>query len=169
MLRIASAPAAFAVAATAAAGLALVGAASSWRMQAAVRTGSLAAELDGVALAAPPSATALALTLQAVSLAPIDGVATIDVSKGNTFVVAMNASAAIGFVNWPPAGRTQRVAVYFVQDASGGRVAAWPAAKWPDGQAPALSVTPGAIDCVVFDTFDGGATLFANLVGEGYV
>ena len=80
----------------------------------------------------------------------------------------MNASATLSFVDWPAAGRSQRVAVYFVQDATGGRVATWPAVKWPDGAAPALSLQPGAIDCVVFDSYDGGETVFANLVGEGY-
>jgi hypothetical protein len=128
---------------------------------------SVAAAPAGVGVASPSAAT-LALSLAAPSLAPVGGEVAIDVSKGNTFVVALDAAAAIALTNWPAAGRSQRVAVYFVQDSVGGRVATWPAVKWPDGQAPALSTAPGAIDCVVFDSFDGGETVFGNLVGEGY-
>jgi hypothetical protein len=168
MLRLSAAPAAFGVAAAAAAGLALAAAASSWQVQAAVRTGSVAAQLDGAALAQPPSAPALGLALAAVQLAPVGGAVAIDVSKGNTFVVAMNASAAFGFANWPAAGRDQRVVVYCVQDAAGGRTASFAGVKWPDGAAPELSSAPGAVDCLVFDSFDGGATIYGNLVGGDY-
>ncbi len=129
---------------------------------------SVAASEISVSVAALSEAAALALTLKAVSLAPVAGAVAVDVSLGNTFVVAMNASATISFLNWPASGRSQRVAVYFVQDATGARVATWPAVKWPDGAAPALSIGADAIDCVVFDSFDGGETVFANLVGEGY-
>jgi hypothetical protein len=168
MLRIAAAPSPLNVAAAAAAGLALAAAGSAFQVQAATRSASLAAQLGDVSAAStPPSAASLAMTLATVPLAPIGGAVAIDLSRGNTFVVAMTANATISFLNWP-AGRSQRVAVYFVQDETGSRLATWPAVKWPDGQAPALSQNAGAIDCVVFDSFDGGASVFANLVGEGY-
>ncbi|MGD0642169.1 MAG: hypothetical protein ABSC22_15585 [Roseiarcus sp.] len=168
-LNLAAALAGLAIAAASPSPLQAEGAAGVASVAAGTGVASVAASAAGVAVSALSDAAALALTLQAVSLAPIAGAVAIDVAKGNTFVVAMNASAAISFLNWPPAGRSQRVAVYFVQDAIGGRVASWPAVKWPDGQAPALSIEPGAIDCVVFDSFDGGANVFGNLVGEGYV
>jgi hypothetical protein len=166
-LSIAAAAASLAIAAASPSPFQAGGAGEVASVAAAVGLASVAAQ-QGVASVASPSAASLALTLAAVSLAPVDGAVAIDVSQGNTFVVAMDASATISFVNWPAAGRSQRLAVYFVQDATGDRVATWPAVKWPDGQAAELSPTPGAIDCVVFDTFDGGATVFANLVGEGY-
>ncbi|MGD0564550.1 MAG: hypothetical protein ABSA66_15845 [Roseiarcus sp.] len=177
MLNVAAAPAPLGIAA-ALPGLSIVAAATS-SLQAtsggavasvasSASTASVTASEIAVAVAALSEAAALALTLKAVTLAPIAGAVAIDLSQGNTFVVEMNASATLSFLNWPAAGRSQRVAVYFVQDATGSRVAAWPAVKWPDGAAPALSLSPNAIDCVVFDSFDGGETVFANLVGEGY-
>jgi hypothetical protein len=166
-LSLAAAAASLAIAAAAPSPFQAGGAGQVASVAASPAAASVAAQTGGASVS-PPSAAALALTLQAISLAPTNGAVAIDLSKGNTFVVAMNANAAIAFVNWPLAGRSQRAAVYFVQDAIGDRVAEWPAVKWPDGQAPALSTAPGAIDCVVFDSFDGGATVFANLVGEGY-
>jgi hypothetical protein len=165
-LSVAAAAASLAIAAASPSPFLAGGAGQVASVVAAPSGASVAAQAGGVSVSGQ-SAAALALTLQAVSLAPVDGEVAIDVSQGNTFVVAMNAAAAVRFVNWP-AGRAQRVAVYFVQDAVGDRVASWPPVKWPDGQPPMLSTAPGAIDCVVFDTFDGGETVFANLVGEGY-
>ncbi len=176
MLTIAAAPSPFAICA-ALPGLAISAAAPSpLQAQGAGGVASVAASPSAASVAAgeggvsvsATSAAALAMTLQAVSLAPASGAVTIDVSKGNTFVVAMNSAAAISLLNWPAPGRSQRVAVYFVQDAAGDRVATWPSVKWPDGAAPALSIAANAIDCVVFDSYDGGETIFGNLVGEGY-
>ncbi len=62
------------------------------------------------------------------------------------------APAAITFTS--PVGVTN-VLLRLVQDAGGGKTAAWPASvKWVGGAAPVLSIAPGAVDIVSF-YFDG--------------
>lgn len=59
--------------------------------------------------------------------------------------------------------------LYLVQDATGSRLVTWPASvKWANGVAPTLSVTGSAVDIVVLESFDGGTTWYANLVGKAY-
>jgi hypothetical protein len=113
------------------------------------------------------SLAVLALTLAVEALQPANGAVAIDASQGNSFVVDLTSDAALSFINWP-AARSQRVVVYFVQDATGARVVSWPACKWSDGQPATLSTAPGAIDAVVFDFEPNLQTLFASQVGANY-
>lgn len=105
-----------------------------------------------------------------VSVSPVAGAVSIDLAQGNTFTVNLTADVtSVSFVNWPAAPLNQRVTVYLVQDATGGRsVAGWPAAvKW-SGAPISVTSAAGARDCVVFDSLDGGTMIFGNIVGQNY-
>lgn len=105
------------------------------------------------------------------TISPTAGALIFDFERANTFIVDLIGNVtSVAFMNVPKAGATIRSTIYFRQDATGGRtVSGWPAAvKWVSG-APTFTATAGAVDCVVIDTFDGGATVFGNLVGQNYV
>lgn len=95
----------------------------------------------------------------------------LDASQATTFFIRLKMDVQTIIVkNWPNDGKTQRIALYFAQDEIGGHnVVNWPDnSKWAYGQRPLLTSYAGAVDCVVFDTFDGGVTIFAGLVGIDY-
>lgn len=95
----------------------------------------------------------------------------LDASTGTTFVIRLKSDIdQLSVINWPNDGKTQRIALYFEQDEVGGHgITSWPAGtRWSYAQLPTLSVQPLAIDCIVLDTFDGGQSIFAGLVGYGY-
>ena len=128
---------------------------------------SVAANETGASVAAPGLADAAATT-QALAFQPASGATPIDCAQANTFAFTLEGAAAFAFARWPTTGRDQRVVVYLAQDATGGRTASFAGVKWPDGAAPELSTRAGAVDCLVFDSFDGGQTIFGNLVGGAY-
>lgn len=104
-----------------------------------------------------------------VAAAPVAGVLAIDLSKGTTFDVLMNANVtSIVFLNRPAAGLVQRVELICVQDATGTRLipnTAWPTGtQSPGGVAPVLSTIPGAQDRIVVEV--GATSTAATLVGK---
>lgn len=125
------------------------------------RTG--AAQVGGLhALSGP-------LTLKTASVSG-SGAVVLPISQANTINLILTGNASsMAFDQWPAPGISERVTVYVRQDSVGGRViSGWPTAiKWTGG-IPVLSTTPNAIDCLVFDSLDGGATIFGNLVGQSY-
>lgn len=84
--------------------------------------------------------------------------------------ILADLTATVTNVTFPAFSGDRRIVVYLRQDASGGRaVAGWPASvQWPGAEAPELSTTPHAIDCLIFDVMDGGSIIFGNLVGASY-
>jgi hypothetical protein len=94
-----------------------------------------------------------------------------DCVYGNTFDVTLTENInSVILKNWPSDTVSQRVVVYLRQDATGGKtLVGWPTnILWPYGQLPILSTDPNAIDCLVFETFDGGQTVFGNIAGQNY-
>lgn len=74
------------------------------------------------------------------------------------------ASVALTITNPAP---VQVVVVYVAQDATGGRVATWPASiKWDNGLVPVLSTTAGAVDRISLETLDGGTTWYGSAAGH---
>lgn len=112
--------------------------------------------------------------MRETSISPVAGVLTIDLSQLNTQLVLLNGNVtSIVFSGWPAAGITQRQTIYFKQDGTGGwtvAAGAWTAAnvKFPDAIKPVITVAPNAVDCCVFDSFDGGVTIYGNIVGQAY-
>jgi len=116
------------------------------------------------------TAPAVALTVTSDSLAVATATLALDLALGNSFAVTLNADVtAVTFSHWPASPGDQRIAVYVVQGASARTIAGWPAAvKWPGGTPPTLTAAAGAIDCLVFESFDAGATIFGNIAGQNY-
>lgn len=94
----------------------------------------------------------------------------LDASVATTFYIQLQNSVNISVVNWPNDSKSQRIALYFEQDATGSRtVLSWPAnTKFSFGQPPVLTLAPNSVDCVVLDTFTGGQTIFGGIVGLAY-
>jgi hypothetical protein len=101
----------------------------------------------------------------------VSGTLTLDASNGSSFFVTLTESvSSVNIDNWPPAGQSQVLRIYFQQDSNGSHnITGWPAGtKWNQGTLPVLTSTGHAIDCIVLDSFDQGNTIFATMVGYNY-
>jgi hypothetical protein len=66
------------------------------------------------------------------------------------------------------AAQATTLELVLTQDGTGSRTATWPASvKWAGG-APTLSTAAGAVDRVVFTSYNGGTTWYGDLIGKGY-
>lgn len=95
----------------------------------------------------------------------------IDFSEANTYYILMTENITeVVYSALPPPEVSVRVQLYLEQDATGGRyITGWPpGSQTPGGIIPILSQDPGALDSIVIDTFDGGATSQINIVGQKY-
>jgi hypothetical protein len=98
----------------------------------------------------------------------VSGGVTVDFSIASVQKLTLGAVESLEFTGFT-AGVACGLTLYLEQDASGGRTMPWPSSVlWPGGEAPELSTAGGSIDIVVMETFDGGASLFANLAGLAY-
>jgi hypothetical protein len=96
---------------------------------------------------------------------------TLDVSEASTFFVNITRHiTSVVFTGWPEAGIAQKVAVYVKQDSTGGwTVGGWPAGmKWNSGAVATIGTDPNNTDCMVFDSFDEGTTIYGTMVGLSY-
>lgn len=89
-----------------------------------------------------------------MSVAPINGVLTLDASRASTFYITMDQDiSAIHFTHLPPPGKTEHISLVCLQDDVGGRrilSTAWPAgSEAPNGLAPVLSTAPHSKDIAV--------------------
>ncbi len=110
------------------------------------------------------------LGFKTVNVQPVSNVVDIKTKMGNTFVVSMTSNATLTFSNWPSQTVAQRIVIYFKQDASGNRILTWPAnLLWQNGAKVDLSTSANSIDVFVFETYDSGLTITANLVGKNYI
>ena len=82
--------------------------------------------------------------------------------------VTLSANCTFTF-SGATAGRACSLELVLTQDGTGGRTATWPGSvKWSGG-APTLTATAGAVDRLVFTTYDGGTTWYGDLIGKNYV
>ena len=130
------------------------------------QTATESSTLDGSSSTTPDDPAAD----QALEVEVSGGGVVLDVSRSDTFRLDLSSDlSSFSLAGWPAAGLSKRVAIYFVQDAVGGHAVTWPAFfKWSAGVVHTLSAGPGAIDCFVFGSIDGGATVFGNVVGLSY-
>lgn len=95
----------------------------------------------------------------------------IDAAEGEVVRIALNASSlalTVGSAVTDTA-HEQRLKLYLVQDAAGGRLVGWPAnIMWNQQRAPILSVTPNYTDIVELSSIDGGLTWFGSFAGVGF-
>lgn len=99
------------------------------------------------------------------------GILNLDVSLASTFYVVLNQHTIVNISGWPAGGNvSQVVKVYFQQDSTGGwEITSWPSEiLWSGGYKPQITSSAYAIDCVAFDSFDGGETIFGQVVGRDY-
>lgn len=95
------------------------------------------------------------------------GVATLNLSVGNAFEVALTEDlVTLLFANVPAAGHVVTVTL-FLEQVAGGRAVTWPATIiWKDGQAPVIPTAAGDGAMVGLVTRDGGATWWGLPAGS---
>ena len=94
--------------------------------------------------------------------------ATVNLANGNVFSATLTAATTFTF-SGATASTACSFGLYLAQDATGSRIATWPASvKWSGGTAPTLSTAANALDILVFETIDGGTTWYGSLVGTNF-
>lgn len=93
------------------------------------------------------------------------GAVAIDCSLGSYFTLAANAAmTSFTFSNLPASGQAQTIMIRITQDATGSRVATWPASfKWAGGAAGVLSTAANAVDVLAITTFNQGTSWIATV------
>lgn len=99
------------------------------------------------------------------TLAIVTGAVAVNCSLGDYFTLAATAAmTSFVFNSLPGPGKAQTIHILITQDATGSRVATWPASfKWPGGVAGVLSTAANAKDRLRITTFDQGTTWTATL------
>lgn len=83
-------------------------------------------------------------------------------------VTLTNDVSSFTITGWPAAGILARV-VLRVDNTGAYNINSWPATtKWVGGLAPTVTSGAGKIDIFILTTFDGGVTLYGNVVGQDY-
>lgn len=99
----------------------------------------------------------------AITLA--SGVAAVDCALGDYFTISLTANmTSVTFSNLPAAGFAETLMFKLVQDATGSRIATFPASfKWAAGVPGVLSTAANSIDILAITTFDQGTSWDATL------
>ena len=94
---------------------------------------------------------------------------TVDISTGNIFNLILNANCTFTFSNPTASGTACSFRLVLKQDATGSRLATWPASvAWPSNTTVTLSTLPASFDVIEFLTLDGGTTYFGIPAGFAY-
>jgi len=98
------------------------------------------------------------------------GTLTLDLETGNVFEVVLTEDATSLVLAHPPApGRAGSCSIILRQDATGGRMLAWPSAvKWAGGAPPPITSAADAVDVYALITRDGGETWFGFPGGQDF-
>ena len=98
------------------------------------------------------------------------GVLTVDLDEGvNQSVTLTENVSSVTFANFNPNNTlSSTVSLRVVQDGVGGWGVSWTGATivWPNGTAPSVTGTAGAIDRFIFTTYDAGVTWEGVTVGQ---
>lgn len=90
-----------------------------------------------------------------------------EVADGGIVVATLTDNVTAVNVTWGTGARS--FTLYVIQDGTGGRTWAWPAAwKWSGGFKPTISSAAGAMDVYVVQTYDGGSTVLAGVGGQNF-
>ena len=93
-----------------------------------------------------------------VSSTNTSGAMTLNPSLGNVFLLTLTGNATIGFSSIA-SGRACSITLHLTQDAVGARTVTWQNnILWAGGVRPTLSTTSGAVDILVFESVNNGAT-----------
>lgn len=94
---------------------------------------------------------------------------TLNLNDGNVFNVTLNVATTAFTFTGATAARACSFAIYLRQNATGNRAVTWPAStRWAGGTKPTLSTAANAVDIVVFESIDNGATWYGSLVGLAF-
>lgn len=88
----------------------------------------------------------------------------IDLSVSNIFNLTMTGNTTFSFTNLPSSGIAYSIMLILRQDATGSRIATWPASiKWSNGTTPTLATGANKVDILNLVTVDGGTTYYGAL------
>ena len=118
----------------------------------------------GITVGGTSSAPIVSVKDAVTAVTPVAGVATIDLSLGDYFTIALTANiTSILFTSLPGSGKGATKMVRFTQDTTP-RTVAWPASfRWAGGVAGAVSTGSGAIDLLAITTLNNGTNWNATL------
>lgn len=94
---------------------------------------------------------------------------TFDMESGNHASLTLTENVTtFTFSNWTATGNVSPRLLRVIQDSTA-RTITWPAAvKWAAGVAPTLSTGSGDVDMFLFQTWDGGTTIYGSIVGQDF-
>lgn len=91
---------------------------------------------------------------------------TIDWTADHVHRIVLDASCTLSFANVPATGTYAIVKLLVIQDATGGRTLTYPAAvTWGNAGTPVLQTAANGVDFLVFETVDGGTTVYGSQPG----
>jgi hypothetical protein len=98
------------------------------------------------------------------------GALTLDLDSGSVFEVLLTEDiTSLILANAPAAGSAGSATLIVRQDATGGRMVAWPASVlWAGGTAPLVTPAANAVDIYAFITRNAGATWFRFPGGQDF-
>jgi len=103
-----------------------------------------------------------------VTAVSASGATNIDLSLGNAFVVTMNGTATLSFIN-PPSGTDITSFTIITVNSAGGYAISWPGSvTWSGGATPTRTTTSAKQDAYTFFTRDGGTTYVGSLAIVNY-
>ena len=107
---------------------------------------------------------------EAVTVTQSSGTVTLDLAQGNFFEFTLTqAVTGWTFSNLATSGTASSWIIKITQHGSSAVTVAYPSAvKWSGGYDHVMSTATGSIDIVSMFTIDGGTTIYANIVGQGF-
>lgn len=98
----------------------------------------------------------------------VSGAVTVDYANAKVNKYTLTGNVTFTFTG-ATTGFACGLTLYLVQDGTGSRTVTWPASvKWAFGSVPTLSTAANSVDIVIFETYDGGTSWWANLAGKAY-
>ena len=105
--------------------------------------------------------------LPSYSVGSVSGAITLDRSKGETQIITLAGNVTgITVSNWGGPNTLSKLNLVIVN--GGAFTVSWPSAKWSGGTPPTVTSGAGKTDIYTFITYDGGTTLFGNVVGQNF-
>jgi hypothetical protein len=104
------------------------------------------------------------------NLQPVSGTITINRSLGEVQRFSMVGNTTLtNITGWPTTGQFARTVLEI--ENTGGFTWAWPSFLWPDGVVPVVSlgISGTSRDVYIAVSFDGGSTVYGNVIGQNYM
>jgi len=95
------------------------------------------------------------------------GTYTVNCTLSNNFVITVNISSTIGFINIPNTG-VFKITLFLTQNANGNVLNFISSVSWGSAGAPSFSNTSGKTDIVNLMTTNGGTKWYGRVIGLGF-